>query len=266
MKTSTQHLSFRFKPRAVLAASVMALFGVMSGAANAQTFTPTPNQIFVAEGGDAGAYVTTTRRDIVRSGYGLCVRTGFWSVESAMATKVEGSPFSAGCACDEPLMPAGACTAKVVPVPPRAEAPAPAPAPAPVATSEKVTIPADALFAFDKATLSADGKTKLENFAQQLKNIKLEAVVAVGHTDRIGTPAYNLKLSNERAQTVKDFLISQGVAADRVFIEGRGETDPVTGDTCKNGKAGESGRNKALVDCLAPDRRVVIEAVGSRAR
>lgn len=261
MKTSHPHQLRTFTRHAVLAASALALLGGLPGVARADT----PAPVVVAVDGDQGAYLTDSSRTIVRSGYGLCWRTGSWTVASAMATRVENSPFPAGCACDEPLMPAGACVAKPTPAPVAQAAPAPA-APAPVATSDKVTVPSDALFAFDKANLSADGKTKLEGFAQQLKALNLEAVVAVGHTDRIGTPAYNLKLSQSRAQTVKDFLVGQGIAADRIFIEGRGETDPVTGNACKGIKGAESGRNSALVKCLAPDRRVVIEAVGSRPR
>src|SRR5690606_28000940 len=111
---------------------------------------------------------------------GQCWRTGFWTVELAAQTKVVGSEFPAGCACDEPLMPAGTCTRPAAAV----VEPAPAPvAPAPVPTSEKVTIPTDTLFEFDRAVLTQSGQQKLTAFSDQLKSLNLEAVVAVGHTD-----------------------------------------------------------------------------------
>lgn len=98
---------------------------------------------------------------------------------------------------------------------------------------------------------------------QQLQGVTLEAVVATGHTDRIGTPAYNDRLSARRADAVKAFLVEQGLPADHVYAEGKGEADPVTGNSCDQmGK--ENAANKRLVSCLAPDRRVVIEAVGTR--
>ncbi len=89
-------------------------------------------------------------------------------------------------------------------------------------------------------------------------------VIAVGHADRIGTDAYNQALSEKRANAVKDFLVGKGVPANRVYTEGKGKTQPVTGDQCtENGAHQESRRkNKKLIDCLAPDRRVELEAVG----
>lgn len=209
-------------------------------------------------------YLLDSQRAIVRNPYGQCWRTGYWTAEAAQTTKLVGSEFPAGCICDKEAMPQGVCDAKQVvaatPVPEPVAPPAP---PVVVATSQKVTVPADALFQFDKATITPEGAERLTGFADKIKTLNLETVVAVGHTDRIGTTAYNQKLSERRAQSVKDFLVGKGVPADRVFIEGRGEGDPVTGTDCQAGKRGENAGNKKLVECLAPDRRVVIEAVGS---
>jgi OOP family OmpA-OmpF porin len=176
---------------------------------------------------------------------------------------VVGSDFPVGCYCDRDLMPKGACEPKVAAVTPApAPAPAPQPAPAPL-VPDKVSVPADALFAFDKATLTPTGRSQLSTYADKLKALNLESVVAVGHTDRIGTEAYNQKLSERRAAAVRAFLIEQGVPADKVFSEGRGESQPVTGDQCqKMGR--ENAANHKLVACLAPDRRVEVEAVGVR--
>ncbi|RZI84377.1 MAG: OmpA family protein [Rubrivivax sp.] len=208
-------------------------------------------------------YVIDSQRAIVRNPYGQCWRTGYWSLELAQTTKLVGSEFPAGCICDKDLMPKAVCEPPpVVAAVPPAEPAAPAPAPAPVPTSQKVTIPTDALFQFDKSTLTTAGQERLTDYADKLKTLNLEAVVAVGHTDRIGSTEYNQKLSVRRAQSVKDFLVGKGVPADRIFIEGRGESQPVTGTDCQ-GKGAENGKNKRLVECLAPDRRVIIESVGS---
>jgi OOP family OmpA-OmpF porin len=238
---------------------VCAAFGA-SNAVRAQT-SPTLPSIVVPPSSTNTPYVLDSQRTIVRNSSGQCWRTGYWSLELAQSTPVEGSEFPAGCICDKDLMPKAACEPKPVAVvtPP----PAPmAPPPAPVPTSQKVTIPADALFAFDKSALSSTGKDTLTTFAEKLKSLNLEAVVAVGHTDRIGSESYNQKLSERRAQSVKDFLVGQGVPADRIYIEGRGESQPVTKD-CEAKKGTDNAKNKKLVECLAPDRRVIIEAVGS---
>ena len=86
-------------------------------------------------------------------------------------------------------------------------------------------------------------------------------MIAVGHADRIGTDAYNQALSEKRAAAVKDFLVNKGVAANRIYTEGKGKTQPVSGEKCRKLGA-ENGKNKKLVDCLGIDRRVELEAVG----
>ena len=206
-------------------------------------------------------YLLDSQDVITRNNFGQCWRTGYWTVELAANTKVVGSEFPAGCACDGDLMPAGTCTPKAAPV--VQPAPAPVAPPPPVPTSEKVTIPTDTLFAFDKAVLTPEGKDKLKTYADQLKALNLEAVVAVGHTDRIGTEKYNKTLSEKRAASVKTYLAELGVPADRIFTEGRGESQPTTGTQC-DAKGKEGARNKSLIECLAPDRRVDIESVGTR--
>ena len=100
-----------------------------------------------------------------------------------------------------------------------------APAPAPV--SEKVTFAADAFFDFDKAVLKPDGKRKLDDLASKLQGMNLEVIIAVGHTDSIGTDAYNQKLSVRRAEAVKAYMVSKGIEANRVYTEGKGEKQPV---------------------------------------
>lgn len=193
-------------------------------------------------------YVIDQRDTVTKSGFGLCWRTGYWTPAAAAADK-------AGCECDKDLLPKSACE-------PAAPAPAPAPA-APAAvkpTGEKITVAADALFDFDKAVLRPEGKAKLDELVSKANAIKLEVILAVGHTDRLGSDAYNQKLSEKRAAAVKEYLVAKGIEANRVYTEGKGEKQPVTG-----GKCGKSEKKtKALIDCLQPDRRVDIEVIGTK--
>lgn len=134
-----------------------------------------------------------------------------------------------------------------------------APPPEPVAPPpEKVTFSADALFDFDSAELKPDGIMALDQFVSNLEGVNYDVIVAVGHADRIGSPEYNQKLSVRRAESVKEYLMSKGIEENRIFTDGKGEEQSVTGDTC----LGKSGR--ALKDCFAPDRRVEIEVAGTR--
>ena len=202
-------------------------------------------------------YAIDARNVVVRSGAGLCVRTGYWTKELAASTLVEGSDLPVGCFCDKDLMPKEVCE----PPAPAAPAAAPAaPAPAPKPAAEKVTLAADTLFDYDKATLRDEGKATLTEFAGKAKALAIEVIIAVGHTDRIGSDKYNQALSERRAASVKEFLVGQGIDPNRVYTEGKGKTQPVS--DCKNlGK--ENGKNKKLIECLQPDRRVEIEVIGT---
>ncbi len=117
-------------------------------------------------------------------------------------------------------------------------------------TSEKVSFAADAFFDFDKATLKPEGKSKLDQLTTQLGGINLEVIIAVGHTDSVGTDAYNQKLSVRRADAVKAYLVSKGVESNRVYTEGKGEKQPVADNKTAEGRA--------------KNRRVEIEVVGTR--
>jgi OOP family OmpA-OmpF porin len=194
-------------------------------------------------------YVIDQRDVVAKSGFGLCWRTGYWTPAAAAADK-------AGCECDKDLLPKEVCEPKAA-VAPAAVAPA-APA-APKPSAEKITVAADALFDFDKAVLRDEGKAKLDELVAKAGQIKLEVILAVGHTDRLGSAAYNQKLSERRANAVKDYLVAKGIEANRIYTEGKGKTQPVTGDTCKG-----NAKTKALISCLQPDRRVDIEVIGTK--
>jgi OOP family OmpA-OmpF porin len=187
-------------------------------------------------------YVIDQRNVVAKSGFGLCWRTGYWTPAAA-------AKDPAGCECDKDLLPKEVCE------PPAPPAPVAAPKPA----GEKITVAADALFDFDKAVLRPEGKAKLDELVAKAGAIKLEVILVVGHTDRIGSAAYNMKLSERRAAAVKTYLVSKGIEANRVYTEGKGLTQPVTGDKCKNTKP-----RKALIECLQPDRRADIEIIGTK--
>src|SRR5688572_22901162 len=127
--------------------------------------------------------------------------------------------------CDPDLMPTPPAPppAPFVAPPPKpgpAPAPKPAPAkPAPKPVAEKVTMAADALFDFDKSVIKPDAKSKLDDLADKIKRINLEVVIAIGHTDSIGSDAYNQKLSVRRAEAVKAYLVSKGVEPNRIYTE-----------------------------------------------
>ncbi|MDX9944588.1 MAG: OmpA family protein [Azonexus sp.] len=192
-------------------------------------------------------YVIDQRDVVAKSGFGLCWRTGYWTPAAAAADK-------AGCECDKDLLPKETCEPKAAA--PVAAATKPA---APKPAAEKITVAADALFDFDKAVLRAEGKAKLDELVAKAGQIKLEVILAVGHTDRLGSAGYNQKLSERRANAVKEYLVAKGIEANRIYTEGKGETQPVTGNTCKG-----NAKTKALISCLQPDRRVDIEVIGTK--
>ncbi len=168
---------------------------------------------------------------------GLCWRDANWT------------PATAAKGCDGEIVPAPAPAV----VAPKAAAPAPAPAPAPAAApaASKVTYAADAFFDFDKSVLKPAGKAKLDDLVGKVKGINLEVIIAVGHTDSVGSDAYNQKLSVRRAESVKAYLVTKGIEKNRIYTEGKGEKQPVADNKTKEGRA--------------KNRRVEIEVVGTRA-
>ena len=147
------------------------------------------------------------------------------------------------------------CASTPTPEPPK---PAPAPRPAPtVSKVGKVTVASTVNFDFDRYAIRPDARSKLDDLVgKQLRAVTLEVIIAVGHADRIGSDAYNMKLSVRRADSVKAYLVSKGIAASRIYAEGKGKRQPVK--ECKG-----SGKTKELIACLEPNRRVESEAVGS---
>ena len=139
--------------------------------------------------------------------------------------------------------------------------PEPEPAPEPVKCTpqmDTITVGAEKLFGFDKANIRDEGKAALNEAAAKIKaNPELKAVIVTGHTDRIGSDAYNQKLSDRRAHMVKDYLASQGVDPSIIDAVGKGESEPVV--QCTGNKA-----TKKLISCLQPNRRVEIRSEGQK--
>ena len=189
-------------------------------------------------------YVTDGSGNAVLSGSGSCWKTGEWSTDKAREP------------CD--AVPRAATAAPVTQAE-RAEPPPPvAAAPLAPPVIQKLTLSTDVLFEFNKADLKSGGQQKLDELADRAKGADVDRVVVVGNADRIGSEQYNQELSEKRALAVKDYLASKGVESDRVQAEGKGKSDPVTGDQCKG------LRNAKLISCLQPDRRVDVELLGSR--
>ncbi|CAG0952251.1 Outer membrane protein A [Burkholderiales bacterium] len=175
--------------------------------------------------------------NVVRSGTNLCWRTGFWTPAMAIAE------------CDPDLV--------KKPEPPKVAEP-PKPAEPAKPQVKKITLSSKALFDFDKAVLKPEGKKALDTeVVARLKEVqKLELVLVTGHTDRLGSQAYNQKLSEKRANAVKDHLAAAGVPKDKIETLGMGKTQPVPGVKC------DQTKRKELIACLQPHRRVEVEVKG----
>jgi OOP family OmpA-OmpF porin len=211
-----------------------------------------PSAVLAADSKNQGYLVDAMTGNIVTSATtGLCVRTSDWTPARAVAQ------------CDPDLV-------RKAPPPPKA---APAPAPKPAAKPKPKPKPKKPAmmnvelklsvqnFDFDKATMRDDQRKEIDDWmAKAWKGVTLGAIIVTGHTDRIGSAAYNKKLSEARALTVKDYLTGKGVDQKLIFWEGKGFANPVpVTKFCDNKMS-----RKQLIECLAPNRRVDIEAVGQK--
>ena len=139
--------------------------------------------------------------------------------------------------------------------------PAAKPAPIPAPEFEKISLSADVLFKFDRyreKDMLAAGRAKLDEVADKIKGYitaTIDHIDLIGHTDRLGSDAYNQRLSERRAKTVKNYLVKKGVDGGKMADKGRGDREPVV--QCKGNKA-----TKKLIRCLQPNRRVDVEIHG----
>lgn len=204
--------------------------------------------------------------EVWKNAYGECWRNSSWTPATA-------APGCDGAIVEQPAAAPAAQNAAPAPAPKVDQAPAavqassqadapglssssapaaasPAPAPTPAAVSSKVTYAADTFFDFNKSVLKPAAKAKLDDLVDKIKSINLEVIIAVGHTDSVGSDDYNQKLSMRRSNAVKAYLISKGVDKTRIYTEGKGEKQPVADNGTKEGRA--------------KNRRVEIEVVGAR--
>ena len=179
--------------------------------------------------GSALANVTPNLQDgsgnAVKDGSGACV-----------VTSGQVLPECAGVPAAPPPRPAAPAAPATPAAPAAPAAPAPAARPAPASVRQAVVIQADALFDFDKSVLRPDGKKSIDDALDKLRGVDLEMVIATGHTDSVGTDAYNQKLSERRAAAVKDYLVSKGIPAAKVTTIGKGESQPVATNKTSEGR------------------------------
>src|SRR2546421_10294349 len=204
-------------------------------------------------------YARDVSADVVRNPFGLCWRTAQWPEAKAIA------------ACDTDAVPKPMKQVEAAPVPvvPRApepklvEAPKPQPAPivvAPIAAApaavpvrartQSITLGADASFDTGKADVKPEGQAKLGELAAKLRDVSFDSIAVTGHTDNVGTDVANQRLSLRRANAVKQYLATHGIAGEKIKTPGRGKTSPVAENKTTQGRA----RN----------RRVEVEIRGTR--
>ncbi|MDZ7753157.1 MAG: OmpA family protein [Gammaproteobacteria bacterium] len=179
-------------------------------------------------------YLTDSRGEVVRNAYDECWHTGFWTSADAIV----------------------GCDGKVAEAPaPEVTKPVP---PSPPVPLDPVVLNADTHFAFDSARLLPGARAVLDALVEEVQGYEsVESVTITGHADRIGDATYNQRLSERRAQTVRQYLIdNRALRPQLIQVSGKGETRPVV--VC------EGLRGQPLVECLAPNRRVevVIQCVG----
>jgi OmpA-OmpF porin, OOP family len=232
--------------------TLFAVIAVVAGCSNSPSNTTGNfrNQGYLLDTAGGNAVVKA-------QGYDTCVRTGDWTPARAIVD------------CDPDLVPKPVVTAPPAPpapkpappAPPKVEAKAPPPPPpAPKPVPQRFTISTDTLFDFDRITLRPDGRRKLDEVADALRGTQHDTITVTGHTDRVGTVKYNQNLSERRADSVKRYLQEKGLDVGKISASGKGKSQPVTKpNQCPRGMP-----HAALFACLQPDRRVEIEASGTK--
>lgn len=218
------------KPTAVAVACALAL-GVFSATANSQTQD--------ISNIDQKSLLVDSQGVPVRNGFGECWHTSYGPAPA----------WTAGCHAQVPT--------------PVAQYVAPAPVvvaeAAPLPVYERVVFDANVLFDSDKSALRPAGRDKLDAFVSNIRGLESQSIMAIGYADRMGTHASNQVLSQQRVDAVKAYLVSKGIASNRVQTSAEGETQPTTfAGECKD------ANNATNVACMQPDRHVFIEVSGTR--
>jgi OmpA-OmpF porin, OOP family len=197
---------------------------------------------------------------------GVRVEAERYRVEDAVGNRGDIDLFTLGLVyrfgATSPLPPPPApAPVAAEPAPVVAPPPAPPPPPPPPPTRKLVSFSADSLFDFDKSVVKPAGQQVLDAFAAQLRGDQFDVITVTGYSDRLGSAAYNLKLSVRRAEAVKSYLTeAAAIPADKIIARGADGSDPVTKpDECKGQR-----RTPELIACLQPDRRVDVEVSATR--
>jgi len=172
----------------------------------------------------------TSQAGTVTNSSGLCWRDSAWT------------PATAAAECDGALQP-------VKPTAPAVVKPAPVNPIVKTVQEFRITYKAQSLFDFDRTVIKPEGRAELDQLVARLKTVNTELIIAVGHTDSVGSDTYNLQLGQRRAEAVKQYLVSQGLEAGRVYTDSKGEREPVADNKTSAGRS----RN----------RRVVVEVYGT---
>lgn len=202
--------------------------------------------------------------------FGLRVEAERYRIDDAVGNKGDVDLFSLGLVYwfgGKPAPAPRAVAPAYVAATPAPEAVVVAPPPPPPAAvivppaARKVMFSADALFGFDKSTVTPEGKQHLDKFAADLQDTQFDVITVTGHTDRIGSHDYNMALSTRRAEAVKNYLVeSAGIPAGKIAARGTDGSDPVT----KPGDCVGTKATRELIACLQPDRRVEVEVSGTK--
>jgi OOP family OmpA-OmpF porin len=229
-------------------------FGLVIGAAAVSALSQTITDIRTKTGNSA--YAQDGRSVIVRNPYGLCWRSGYWTAADAVPG-CDGQLAPPVAKITAPAVPAVPAAPAAPALPPAEPAPVAAAGPAPKRCDFTVALVNDQTFVFNNAVLTNAAKRRIDEevLSKLAACTRTESVLVTGHTDRIGTQQYNQKLSQERAGAVAAYLKGRDVGLN-IQTSGAGETQPVK--TCDD----KFGR-KHLIDCLAPNRRVVVEVKGT---
>ncbi|MBF6057245.1 MULTISPECIES: OmpA family protein [Thiomicrorhabdus] len=184
-----------------------------------------------AANSDSG-YVLDSNGQVVRDQFGGCVRNSNWVKDSeACGGEPEAKPV-----------------AKVEPKPVVQQKPEPEPIVVETVVVEDAPAAFVGFFALDKAELTDDAKTKLDAYAEYMQNHPQKSLAIQGYTDSQGSEAYNMELSQKRADAVKAYLVSKGIAAERMAAVGEGESNPVADNSTPEGRAQNRRVELALLD------------------
>lgn len=224
-----------------LSVSIALILGIITASVNAQTTHNEKEHIEVDIHDSSGK--------VVRSGAGEC-----WHTHYGVA----------GGECDK-SMPIAKTVApapidKPTPISPPIQIEKPVAVPElPIVTTKKITLDSIGFFDFGEPILRPSARAELDGFVEKLKDTSPQTIMVIGHADRFGSTTYNQNLSEQRAATVKAYLVRKGISPDIVLTEGKGEAQPITKkDQCPGGKIPRT------IACLQPDRRVEVQMTGTK--